>query len=211
MSQQDQQELLSIRIDSPSLAEPITEEILQFGHRVDFPNRRFDIVLDATILDRFAIEEEIARSPIGIAGLPDGTNVAQDSLTRDAKSSPTIFGGQEIPLPRLSLDENARKVSMTRKADAVETAGDVVHLPFVVNIFGEEELVQRVARRTMNVKNLTLTMGRRQTRQKIQSSLSNLAIPDRGFEQSSRPEDAHFRTLSESIRIEENSLIVISE
>src|SRR5262245_18853053 len=120
----------------PAIAKAIAEEIVEFGNVVNLADRRFDIVLDPAVINGFAVEEDVARSPIGVAWLADGADVAQRLAGVELVLVVDLFGRME--LIRVFADvfeEHARHVRMALETDAVDEAEDAVHLAVVVDVF----------------------------------------------------------------------------
>jgi hypothetical protein len=66
---------------SSAFPRSVAQEVVQLFHRVDLPNRRLDIVGDAPKTDACPIEQHVARPPIAVARLPDGSHIANDLAT----------------------------------------------------------------------------------------------------------------------------------
>src|SRR5262249_54869924 len=133
-------------------AQAVAEEVLEVRNGVDFLDRRLDIVLDAAVADGVAVEDHVARSPIAVTRLTDGPDVAQSLVAVELEGVVNVFRAVELKV----LGEYARDVSVALEAILVHKREDSLHLPLVVDVFGEDVLVERVAGRSVDEEEIAL-------------------------------------------------------
>jgi hypothetical protein len=100
---------------------------------------------------------------------------------------------------------------MAIEAESVEMIGDCLQLLHMVNVFGKHILVERIARRSMDVKYSFLLMASRTAHQKLIAAFPDQDIPDRGFELAPDPVDAPLSAGSEPYGIGQDCLVVVTQ
>ena len=109
------------------------------------------------------------------------------------------------------LREQAGDVGVPLEAILIDEGENALHLPLVVNVFGKDILVERIARRAVDIKEAVLAEGTRPLGQELPAALAGLAILDRSFQLRPRPEDGAFGRRVEAFGIEHGALVVVAE
>ena len=96
-------------------SETFGEKIVQFIDFADLANGGFDIVFDSAEADGSAIQQNIASAPVAVAGLADGSNVAEGFAAIELEFVIDLIGckelsglGEDAGYVRMSLEHVAR-------------------------------------------------------------------------------------------------------
>ena len=78
---------------------------------------------------------------------------------------------------------------MALEAVALDQGEDALHLPLVVDVLGEDVLVERVAGRAVDEQEAVLAVAARPLGEELPALLAGLAVARRRFQLRARPED----------------------
>lgn len=195
----------SLRCLSP-LPEAITKQVVYVVDVADFPDRGCHIVLDATEVNGRAVEQDVTRTPIAVTGLAHGTDVNQRFLVIEAVDIIDFFRAAEAEV----FGEDTGDVGVAGKTAAVDGGEDGLHLLLIVNVFGEDPLVERVPSRTVYKEKSPLLKGLRQPSQKFPASVSRPAVGNRRLQLGDRPANRRVGDDSVALGVEKKCVIVIS-
>src|SRR5262249_7732149 len=120
-----------------AVAQTIAQEVFEVGDFVNLPNGGVDVVLDAAILDRVVIEQHVTSTPIAVAWLTDGADVAQGLSTVELINVIDLVGTVELE----AVGEDAGDVRMPLEAVAINQREDAFHLALIINVFREDVFV----------------------------------------------------------------------
>ena len=137
----------------PPIPQAVAQEIVQIVNRVDLLDGFVDVILDAAVFDRIC--RRAARSmpanyrrAVGRRSLHCITSCGHPAYV-DIR----FHQGRETDTsPPAAFGENPGHVSMALEAIAIDQREYAVHLPLVVDVFGEDVFVKRIAGRTMDEK-----------------------------------------------------------
>src|SRR5947209_706973 len=186
----------------PAFAEAVAEEILQVVDGVNLLDRRLDVVLDAAVADRLVVEQDVAGPPVAVARLADRADVAQRLAAVEAVDVLNLVGAVELE----ALGKDARHVRVPLEAVAVHQGEDALHLPLVVDVLGEDVLVERVAGRAVDVQEAVLAEAARAFGQELPALLAGLAALAGRLELVARPEDGPLGGRVEALGVEHGAL-----
>src|SRR5579871_2615344 len=124
------------------LPQPIPQPVLQAPRVVDFPHRRVDVVLDATEADGVAVEQDVAGPPVAVARLAHRPDVDGGLAVAEPDNVATLLGAGEVPDAGGPLGEDAGDVRVPLEAAALDQGEDALHLARVVDVLGEDVLVE---------------------------------------------------------------------
>ncbi len=90
----------------PAVAEPVPEEVIEFGDSIDLRDRFLDVVEHPAELDRLRrlVEDDVGGPGIAVAGLLDGSDVDEDFPVPQLQLAPDLVRRGE----RVFLLEDAR-------------------------------------------------------------------------------------------------------
>src|SRR5262249_20647730 len=108
------------------------------------------------------------------------------------------------------LDEYAGQMRVALEAVFLHPAVNLLHLADGVNILRKDVLVDRVARRAVDVEDVAVLVRSRQIAQELPALLGDFAIGDGGFELGPSPEYGAKGHVIETAGVENRSLVVIS-
>src|SRR5262249_53130778 len=93
----------------------------------------------------------------------------------------------------------------------LDQAEDFLHLPLFVDVFGKDILVERIARRTVNVKEAVFAAVARQLAQKVPSLGVVGRVSFGAFQLIASPEDGPLGAGVESLGVEQRALVVVAQ
>src|SRR5260370_3487041 len=123
--------------------------MLEGGNRINFLNRRFNVVIDPSVTNDIVIEEDITSPPIAVAGLAYRADVAQCLPPIQAILVVDLVRTVELQI----LGENAGDMRVALEAIAIDQGEDAFHLALIVNVFREDIFVERIAGGAMDIEN----------------------------------------------------------
>src|SRR5262245_31984729 len=170
---------------SPALAEPVTQKIFQVVDPIDLLDRGLHVVLDAAEADRLVVEQDVASPPVAVARLADGADVAERLAAVELVRVLDLFRAVELQ----ALGEDARDVGMALGPVAVDEREDPLHLTLVVDVFGEDVLVERVAGRAVDVEEALLAVRTRPLGEELPAASDHVAVAGAILELRPCPED----------------------
>ena len=134
---------------------------------MNLPNRRGDIIFDATEPRDFAVEEYIARAPIIIAGLADRADIADRFPMVKVVARIAFVWAQILPKAGRYLNKDSGHVSVPAKAATGNERTDPHHLLQIPNIFREDIFVERITGTAVDQKAEVGVQNSRPFREKV--------------------------------------------
>src|SRR5262249_31179519 len=139
-------------------------------------------------------------------------DVAQSFLVRQAIGIVNFLGAVEgVVIAWLLLDEYAGQMCVALEAVFLHSAVNLLHLADGVNILRKDILVDRIARRAVDVEDVAVFVRSRQIAEKLPALFGDFASGDRGFELGPSPEYGAKGHVIEPAGVENRSLVVISQ
>ena len=130
----------------PPFPEPIAEEVVEIGNGVNLVPRFFPRILDPFVRNRLFGEDDVTGSLIAVARLANAANVAERFAAIEFVRAAHFVGRDELEC----FGKNAGNVRVALETISLDQSEDSFHLALVVNIFGEDVFVQRIASGTVN-------------------------------------------------------------
>src|SRR5262249_39221708 len=137
---------------SPSLPKSIAEEVIQVRDVVDLLDCRFEIVLHPPVADRLAVVEHVTGPRVKVPWLADRADVAKRLATVEFVVQVDVIWGEKLH----ALREDPRYVRVSLEAILLHQRENLLHLALVVNVFGEDVFIERVAGRAVDVQGAVL-------------------------------------------------------
>ncbi len=152
-------------------------------------------------------EDDVTTVRVAIPRLSDAPHVAHQFLVLQRKLHLAIVGPEKTSI----FGENTWNVRVPLKAVALDEGKDALEFSRVVDILGEDVLVERVANTAVHEREWSLAMRAGEFAQKIPALLRLVGLAAIHFELLPGPENSPFRAAAEAFRIVERSLVVISQ
>lgn len=192
---------------SASVAEPITEEVVQFGNLVDFGDCFFHVIGDSVEFDGVAVDGDVGGSWVIISGLTDGANIDHGFAGTEAILEADLFGFEEVE----GIGEDTRDVGMTLEAGFFDEGEDFLHLHLIVDVIGEDVFVEWIAGGAVDVESfgVFVTVAAIEFTEEVPAAFG--AGAGGAFEDRAGPEDGSFCGGVEANGVEECSLVVVAE
>ncbi len=190
---------------SATIPQPVAEEIVQFGNRVNLGNRLLEVVGNAAEVDRVVLDDDIGGTRISVSRLADGPDVNEDLLFPQIEFESELFRRVEIVIFR----KDPGDVGVSLKAILVHQPENTFHFPLVVDVFREDVFIQWIPGRAVNKQKRAFPSHSGEIAEKLPASF--IADWISGFQHLPGPEDCPFGSGIETFRIEESRLIVVAK
>jgi len=192
---------------SASVAEPIAEEVVEFGDLVDFGDCFFHVIGHAVKFDVIAVDGDVGGPWVIIAGLTDGADIDHDFSGAESVFEADLFGFEEVE----SIGEDAGDMGVTLEAGFFDEGEDFLHLHLIVDVIGEDVFVEWIAGGAVDVESfgVFVTVAAIKFAEEVPASFGTGA--GRAFEDGAGPEDGPFCGGVEANGVEECGLVVVAE
>lgn len=189
--------------------EPVTERVVEIGLGVNFVRRGIEIVGHTAIRHRHGVRIKycVAGTGILITRLTDAADIDQQFCRTQRIGMIAFLGWNELT----RRCEYARQMGMPHEAVLIDLAEQNLHLPRVVNVFGEHVFVGRITRRTVNETIGFLVDESRQLAQEVPACVDLGLAAVAGIELVTSPVNCPQGHRVESVRIKQSRLIVVAQ
>src|SRR5438445_13470144 len=184
----------------------IAKKVFQVGDCVNLLDCRIYVVLNATVANRFAIEEDIAGAPIAVARLTNRADIAKGLAPVQVVDVIDFLRAMELQ----GFGEYTGHMRVALETVLVDECKNALHLPLVVNVFGENVLVQRISCRAVHVKEAVFPKGARPFGQEFPASFARLTILNGTFELGACPQDRALGGRVKALRVKHRPLVVVA-
>jgi hypothetical protein len=191
---------------SASFAESITEVVIQFGDGIDLGDGRLHGVGNASEGDGAIFPDHVTRIANSIPGLADTSHVDHDLFATDLDTSTEVLG-REKPA---GFGEDARDMRMSLKTDAWDQAEQAAEFSRIVDVFGKDIFIERVACRAVDEEQAALTNLSRQFTEEIPTAARLFDVRVL-FELIPGPKNGTLGPATESLGVVQRPLIVIPQ
>lgn len=192
---------------STSLLDAITQEIIEIRRVVNHVARDIDIVFDSMERQLSIFLNHVTRARVTVAGLSHRADVDHKFCICDFVNKVHLFRRDEIT----AFGKHARHVGVALETGMRYQTEEFFHLLLIVDIFGENVFVHRIARRAVNIEPFTIAVQTWQCAEEVPTFVGPIARALGVFQLITGPEDCLLGTAVEPFGIEHCRLVVVAQ
>lgn len=122
-----------------------------------FIHCRVDVIIDSAESDSQAVQQYITRTHVTVSRLSNRPDVAECFTVSELPDTLEFFESVKFQI----FGENTRQMRMSHEAITIDQCKELFHFSLIVDVFGENILLDWIARRAMHEEEFPFTVSSR--------------------------------------------------